>query len=191
MGALITAVALLVGLCAAAWPQTCAAAAPSCFKLAKKGPASSGSQRVTLASAIRVRTDCEYALRPLGPWQAWAAADDLDFATLVRRLTPESGLPDVPPTSVFARARAEPRGSKQRRLQSVFLAGCSEYLMSNGRSFAMRVPVETGLPTVDRLQSPDDCGAGDLSLHFVELDDEQRMMLAVVQDSLRLAGGVS
>jgi hypothetical protein len=162
---LLLSASLLATLCLSSPPA--ARARTSCFDVS--GPSAapdSSSRRVTLASAVKPVAGCEYALSPEGPFRAVQPGDGApaDFASLVLALWGR-GAPDKP-QSVFAR-RA---GKATEGLQSVFLAGCSDYLLA-GRAFSMRVPMDTQRPEVTRLpaRGGQDCGADGLSLRFAAL----------------------
>ncbi len=151
-------------------PAAAVHAAAPCFELVgERGGSASSSRRVTLATRVQPVGGCEYALTPDGPFRALerGAEGPADFASLVLALA-GAGAPDKP-QSVFARRTGRSNGSRTR-LESVFLAGCSEYLLS-GRAFTMRVPLETQRPTIERLSAGagDSCGAEALALRFVAL----------------------
>jgi len=83
---------------------------------------------------------------------------------------------DARPSSLFARARAGKRrrvGAADSGMQSIFLAGCTDYLMGPGSGFALSVPVDTQRPTVTRTPTAagNDCGGDALTLGFVRDDD--------------------
>lgn len=160
-----------------------ARAAPrACIEVggARASGTTTSSRRITLATELGTRDGCEYALDAGGPWSPLAAGSGAkrDFATLVLELGGvQSG---APPRAIYARparagagARADTDAGRQApagaepSVESVFLAGCTEYLLSRERGFEMRVPVDLQRPEVHRLDSADDCGASLLSLRFV------------------------
>jgi hypothetical protein len=166
-------------------PVAHAAPAP-CFEVAggRAAGAPTSSHRVTLATELSTRVGCEYALDAAGPWAPVApgSAGKSDFATLVLDLgaAARSALPRV----VYGRVAHEPANKTRATSakagtdsagdaagESVFLAGCTEYLLSRGRGFEMRVPVDMQRPEVHRLGGQDDCGGALLSLRFVPLAD--------------------
>lgn len=169
---------------------TVRAAPGGCIEIAgaRAAGTATSSRRITLATELGTRDGCEYALDASGPWSALSsgAGAKRDFATLVLELGGvRSG---APPRAIYARAarkgatgpsdldgKAETAAGAEPRVESVFLAGCTEYLLSRERGFQMRVPVDLQRPEVRRLASADDCGASLLSLRFVPLaQDDSR-----------------
>jgi hypothetical protein len=157
------------------------ARADSCFRVGKEASSDeakrhSTSRRVTLASPITVDASCEYTFDPAGVWHGDLAEHknaESDFATLTLKLRakgPAGGLP-ARPTSIFARKKSGAKGLAGAQIESIFLAGCTEYLLSTGRAFSLTVPVETQQPTISRGSGTDTCGASGLTLYFNPIDE--------------------
>jgi len=157
------------------------AATSSCFQLpdeegADSNTRASSSKRVTLASRIVTSNQCDYALAPDGPWSSNKAvikAGETDFVGLASELqkVAKSRSPEQL-SSIFARVKSGKKTVSQVNIESVFLAGCTEYLLSDGRGFTLSVPVETQKPTITRGNGDDDCGVPQISLHFIPIQYE-------------------
>lgn len=150
---------------------TPALARQPCFQRPGARPGGS-AQRVTLASHLRLNAQCEYALSAQGPWQQPppAVSSGADVAAIAWSLAKQDA-PHATPASIFARPKRRSASATGTPIESIFLAGCSEYLMHPGHGFEMRVPVDTGRPTISRSASQVQCDAGKLSLYFQPLGD--------------------
>lgn len=161
------------------------AAKRSCFQLpnsSDKGSAKeSSTRRVTLASRVETQKGCEYALDPSGPWMDLSpiqSAAEEDFIGLVQLLNKKatSSTPSHP-TRVFARKKRAKKQLSASNLESVFLASCSEFLLSDGRGFNLSVPVETQKPSISRIHGQSSCDASQLSLRFVPTEYDQTLQV--------------
>jgi hypothetical protein len=164
------------------FPSATRAAARSCFQLPDEQNTGSGarvssSRRVTLGSRIVATGQCEYALAPEGPWSGdvviTKSGGETDFAGLALELQRVAKwfVPEQL-NSIFARPKKAKKIASEMNIESVFLAGCTEYLLSDGRGFSLNVPIETQKPTITRNPDEDDCGEPDLSLHFIPAEYE-------------------
>ncbi|MBN1655862.1 MAG: hypothetical protein JXA30_19000 [Deltaproteobacteria bacterium] len=154
------------------------AATRGCFSLPDEEEAglnmrASSSRRVTLASRILTDKQCEYALSPDGPWSGdsiIAKSGETDFVGLAAELQKKlKGYFPERINTVFARQKAAKKIASQVNIESVFLASCTEYLLSEGRGFTLSVPIETQKPTITRSSGEDECGVPKLSLHFLPI----------------------
>ncbi len=160
-------------------PAAMAASPRACFDLPDlaTGPGRgkrSSSRPVTLADRIIIDARCQYALDAGGPWIDEAVKpgqERTDFATLALRLAgAETDQGEAArPAAIFARPKRTGRRIPGEKLQSVFLAGCTEYLLGSGQGFALSVPVESQRAMVERVPGQQSCGASGISLHFLAM----------------------
>lgn len=149
---------------------TTRALADTCFELpdTRDGNARSSARKITLGARVQTKASCEYALSPDAAWIKLGALDS-DFASIVDGLVTQTRTTmRERPTSVFARTLT-PRGATQAQVESIFLAGCSEYLLGEGQGFSLRVPITTQRPTVTRESDVTACGAQQVALFFIAL----------------------
>jgi len=150
------------------------ASAPNCFSLPdQRGDhAGSSARKVTLGSRITTTAACEYALAPDATWVALGASDG-DFAGLVDALATQTTTTlRERPTTIYGRALkkgARASDAAGSALESVFLAGCTEYLLTEAHGFSLRVPIETQRPTVTRQAGATSCGADHVGLFVVAM----------------------
>jgi hypothetical protein len=180
LSATVIACGTVLGLCSAAR----AGPPRACFDLPDAGDRSgrgrqSSSRPVTLADRIVADARCQYALDASGPWIDEAVKpgeEETDFATLVQKLAgPDAGA-IARPSAVFARARRSGAAIPGEKLQSVFLAGCTDYLLGSGQGFALSVPVQSQQAVIERVpEQQSSCGASGLSLHFVAMEGSEAL----------------
>ena len=150
-----TAVALSV-LCACV-----NAAQAACIEVSETRAAPSTAGRVTAGSTLTVDPTCELATSAAGPWRTLPEdAKPHDYASLWIALGGRDAA--TPPVSIYAR-----RAKAPERVESIFLAACTEHLLAPGHGFEMRVPSDLQQPQVKRAVAASDCGARDVALHFV------------------------
>lgn len=161
--------ALLLGTTSAAH-----AAAPNCFSLPDQHGDNAGSsaRKVTLGSRVTTTAACEYALAPDATWVSLGAVDG-DFASLVDALATQTATTlRERPTAIYGRALKKSTravNAAGSTLESVFLAGCTEYLLTEAHGFSLRVPIETQRPTVTRQAGATSCGADHVGLFVVAM----------------------
>lgn len=150
------------------------AGAPSCFSLPDQASDNAGSsaRKVTLGARITTTAACEYSLTPDATWVALGAIDG-DFASLVDALATQTTTTlRERPTTIYGRVREKgtrASNASASALESVFLAGCTEYLLTEAHGFSLRVPIETQRPTVTRQVGATSCGADDVGLFVVAM----------------------
>lgn len=165
--ALVATVVSLIGLGATR------VSAESCFDLpdAHSETSRSSSRKVTLGARVTTKANCEYALLPDAAWVSLGAVDS-DFATLIESVATQTHTTtSIRPTAIYARSKQPARGTtaSQPSIESLFLAGCSEYLLSEAHGFSLRVPIDTQRPTVTRERGATACGADQMALYFVAM----------------------
>ncbi len=165
---------LWIGLCCVSVSAT--AHADSCFSLpdVRSESSKSSARKITLGTRVVTSAACEYALAADASWVTLHALDS-DFAGIVDALSRESrsSLTERP-TTIYARTRAQgAAGSRggvgNGQLESIFLAACTETLLSEAHGFSLRVPVDTQRPTITRVTDTASCGAAQISLVAVAL----------------------
>ena len=171
--------AVASGVVPAFVPAAMAAPPRACFDLPDAPAGSvrgkrSSSRPVTLADRISTDPRCQYALDPAGPWIGDAVKpgeEETDFASLALRLgsAASDGGGVARPAAIFARPKRSGSRVPGHQLQSVFLAGCTEYLLGSGQGFALSVPVQSQRAVVERVSGQQSCGASRMSLHFVAI----------------------
>lgn len=145
------------------------ASAQSCFDLpdTRSEGARSSARKITLGARVITKANCEYALTPDAAWVALPALDS-DFAGVIDALATQTRTAmTTRPTTIYARAKQPKKTGTQVSIESIFLAGCSEYLLSEAHGFSLRVPVDTQRPTITREPNTAICGAEQLGLHVV------------------------
>ncbi|HJL14839.1 MAG TPA: hypothetical protein RMH99_04235 [Sandaracinaceae bacterium LLY-WYZ-13_1] len=141
-----------------------AAAQPDCFGVEGQG-GERAQHLVGLDDAVRVSSDCEYALAPGGPFAAPGAlaGRDTDFAEIYRQLAAAPGVEVEGDPRVVVGRPAGRRGAAQ---QTLMLRYCAHFLLEEQLGFRVVPEAGGGSFRIERVR-PAGCDADALELRAV------------------------